>query len=177
MGAPVGFTLLTGGARSGKSATAARLATATGQPVTVVATATAEDREMEERIARHRRARLSTWTTVEEPLDLDQAIIAVDLDHTLVIDCLGLWVTNQISVDDGVILTRADGTARLLEQRCGATIVVTNEVGSGIVPVNAMARRFRDLLGSVNQRFARSADRTLLCVTGGVVPVIGLEDL
>lgn len=171
------FTLLTGGARSGKSTAAARLAGAVGDPVTVIATATAEDAEMEARIARHRADRDTAWTTIEEPVDLDQAIVAVDVDDTLVIDCLALWVTNQIGQDDHDILRRADATARMLEQRPGVTIVVTNEVGSGIVPVNDMARRFRDLLGSVNQRFAAAADRTLLCVAGGVVPVIGLEDV
>ena len=171
------FTLLTGGARSGKSSTAARLAAASTAPVSIIATATAEDTEMEARIARHQADRNAAWTTIEEPLALDQAIIAVDVDHTLIIDCLALWVTNQITSDDDEVLARADGVARLLEQRPGTTIVVTNEVGAGIVPVNAMARRFRDLLGSVNQRFAQGADRTLLCVAGGVVPVVEVEAL
>ena len=169
--------LITGGARSGKSSAAARLAAVTEAPVTMLATATAGDAEMEARIARHQAERDKEWTTVEEPVQIDRALLTIGNDHTLIIDCLALWVTNQLSTSDDNILLRTDETIRLLRFRHGASLIVTNEVGSGIVPVNETARRFRDLLGSVNQRFSSIADRTLLCVAGGVVPVVRLEDL
>ncbi|HBU75708.1 MAG: bifunctional adenosylcobinamide kinase/adenosylcobinamide-phosphate guanylyltransferase [Acidimicrobiaceae bacterium] len=169
--------LITGGARSGKSSAAVRLAAATGVPVTMLATATAGDAEMEARIARHQAERDKEWTTVEEPVQIDRALSTIDNEHTVIIDCLALWVTNQLSTSDDNILLRVDDTIRLLRSRQGVSLIVTNEVGSGIVPVNEIARRFRDLLGLVNQRFSSVADRTLLCVAGGVVPVVKLEDL
>jgi adenosylcobinamide kinase/adenosylcobinamide-phosphate guanylyltransferase len=171
------FTLLTGGARSGKWSAGARRAAATGAPVSVLATATAGDEEMEARISQHQAERDDEWTTIEEPVELDRVLVEIDNEDTVIIDCLALWVTNQLDDTDDEVLWRADDIIRLLRWRQGDSLVVTNEVGSGIVPVNVTARRFRDLLGTVNQRFARGADRTLLCVTGGVVPVVGLEDL
>ena len=132
---------------------------------------------MEARISQHQAERDDEWTTIEEPVELDRVLVEIDNEDTVIIDCLALWVTNQLDDTDDEVLWRADDIIRLLRWRQGDSLVVTNEVGSGIVPVNATARRFRDLLGTVNQRFARGADRTLLCVTGGVVPVVGLEDL
>ena len=141
------------------------------------AAAVASDEEMEARISQHQAERDDEWTTIEEPVELDRVLVEIDNEDTVIIDCLALWVTNQLDDTDDEVLWRADDIIRLLRWRQGDSLVVTNEVGSGIVPVNATARRFRDLLGTVNQRFARGADRTLLCVTGGVVPVVGLEDL
>lgn len=143
----------------------------------MLATATAGDAEMEARIARHQAERDKEWTTIEEPVQIDRALLTIDNEHTVIIDCLALWVTNQLSTSDDNVLLRVDDTIRLLRSRQGVSLIVTNEVGSGIVPVNEIARRFRDLLGSVNQRFSSVADRTLLCVAGGVVPVVKLEDL
>lgn len=171
------FTLLTGGARSGKSRTAVRLAEASGSAVTFVATATPEDDEMVARIRRHRTGRPASWTTVEEPVRLVEVLGALDDHDAVIVDCLALWVTNQLDADDRDVWLRADELADALAARPGPSFVVTNEVGLGIVPVNDVARRFRDLLGSVNQRMAARADRTLLCVAGGVVPVVDLDAL
>ena len=171
------LTVLTGGARSGKSTAAVRLAERSGAPVTFIATATADDDEMTARIRRHQQERPAGWATLEEPVALDRALSTVDADDTVIIDCLALWVTNQLDADDRDIWWRADELADALAARSGDSIVVTNEVGLGIVPVNEMARRFRDLLGAVNQRVATRADRTLLCVAGGVVPVSDLGSL
>ncbi len=171
------FTLLTGGARSGKTTAAQGLAQGSGAPVTLIATATVSDDEMAERIERHRADRPADWNVMEEPVAIEHSLAAVAPDDTVIIDCLALWVTNQLDTDDRDIRRRADEVASTLSKRPGVSIVVTNEVGSGIVPEYPVARRFRDLLGTVNQCFARHADRTLLCVSGGVVPVIPTEDL
>lgn len=171
------FTLLTGGARSGKSTAALRLADRAGRPVTFIATASAGDDEMAARITRHQVDRPQSWTTIEEPVALDRALAGIAGSDTVIVDCLALWVTNQIEADDDEIVRRADELAEALAARPGPSIVVTNEVGLGIVPMNDLARRFRDLLGSVNQRVAARADRTLLCVAGGAVPVESVDSL
>ena len=162
----MGFLLLLGGARSGKSSLAYRLASESGRGVTCVATATAEDAEMAERIARHREERSAAWTTVEEPLDLVGAVRSADREHFLVLDCLTLWVSNLLGAGrspDEVASVAAEAS-RELSQRRG--VVVTNEVGLGIVPANELARTFRDVLGVVNATFAEQAERSLLMVAG-----------
>ncbi len=162
------YTLLLGGARSGKSALAEEMAKARREEVVFVATATAEDDEMAERIALHRRGRPASWATVEEPSDLAAALGRVDADAFVVLDCLTLWVSNLCAegLDDDTVLRRGDELARLLARRPGSGVVVSNEVGSGIVPVDDLARRYRDLLGRVNIGFATHAERTLLVVAG-----------
>lgn len=169
--------LLLGGARSGKSATAVRLAAESGAPVTFIATANAGDGEMAERIGRHREARPPAWKTVEAPLDLLGAVRSAGRSDFLVIDCLTLWVSNLLehgasAVD---IDTAADDVVRELQDR--RSVVVTNEVGLGIVPVNALARQFRDVLGSVNARFAEAAERAVLMVAGRAVDLASVESL
>jgi adenosyl cobinamide kinase/adenosyl cobinamide phosphate guanylyltransferase len=160
------FVLLLGGARSGKSDRAARLALDSGMRVTFIATATAGDDEMSERISRHRSARPAAWSTVEAPLDLVAAVVATPVDQFVVVDCLTLWVSNLlgagVAADD--ILRRAEKVAGELATRQG--VVVTNEVGLGIVPANELARTFRDVLGGVNAAFARCAERSVLMVAG-----------
>jgi adenosyl cobinamide kinase/adenosyl cobinamide phosphate guanylyltransferase len=169
------FVLLLGGARSGKSSTAVRLASDSGSAVTFIATATAGDGEMAERIARHREARPASWRTVEAPLDVLGALEATPDGDFLVIDCLTLWVSNLLG--QGATPTQIDAAAdRIVEalegRRC---VVVTNEVGLGIVPVNELARLFRDVLGSVNARFAASAERALLMVAGRAIELTLVE--
>lgn len=162
----MGFVLLLGGARSGKSALAMRLALESKLPVTVIATATAGDAEMADRIRRHRDSRPRAWTTVEEPIDLLGAIRACAPGDFLVVDCLTLWVTNLLGSGRHVadFAGLADPIVRELSgRRC---VVVTNEVGMGIVPVNELARRFRDVLGFINTRFAEGAERAVLMVAG-----------
>lgn len=163
------LTLLTGGARSGKSRTAVRMAAATGRPVHYVATAEPLDEEMAERIERHRAERPSGWTVHEEPIRVGSVVDGIDTDAVLIVDCLALWVTNQLGRDDGAIVADADALGAGLAARRGPTIVVTNEVGSGIVPAVEISRRFRDVLGSVNQCLAAHADQAYLCVAGRVL--------
>jgi adenosyl cobinamide kinase/adenosyl cobinamide phosphate guanylyltransferase len=169
------FVLLIGGARSGKSVTDARLASDSGSPVTFIATAVAGDDEMAERIARHREVRPPAWRTVEAPLDVLGAVEAASSGDFLVIDCLTLWVSNLLGEGAGATQIDAAGAAvveALERRRC---VVVTNEVGMGIVPVNELARQFRDVLGSVNARFAASAERALLMVAGRAINLAGVE--
>ncbi len=163
------MTLLLGGAASGKSRSAATLAARTGRPVTVIATAEALDDEMAARIARHRRERSEGWSVIEEPLDL---IGAIDRARgATVVDCLTLWVSNLLGDDLGEeeIAERAAAAAKACAARSEPTIVISNEVGSGIVPMNPLARQYRDVLGRVNATFADEADVVALVVAGRAV--------
>jgi adenosyl cobinamide kinase/adenosyl cobinamide phosphate guanylyltransferase len=167
------LTVLLGGARSGKSALAVRLAATALCPTTVVATGQALDDEMAERIALHRSERPSAWATVEEPLDLYRALSAIADEGTVVVDCVTLWVANLLGAGrtDAEVLERAGKVAAQAGERPGRVIVVSNEVGSGIVPGDAMSRRYRDLLGRVNSEFAERAADAFLVVAGRVVPL------
>lgn len=162
----MGFVLILGGARSGKSDRAQRLGLESGRPVTFVATATVGDEEMAERIGRHRAARPSAWATVEAPLQLFDAVRAAPFDDFVIVDCLTLWVSNLLESGQGRddVVRQADCVAAELAGRHGA--VVSNEVGLGIVPASPLARTFRDVLGSVNARFATHAERSVLMVAG-----------
>jgi adenosyl cobinamide kinase/adenosyl cobinamide phosphate guanylyltransferase len=161
----VSLVVLLGGARSGKSALAVRLA---GQQATFVATGAAEDEEMAERIRRHRAERPAGWTTIEEPIALGAALDSVASEEALVVDCLSLWVSNLLAAgwEDAAVEEEAAAAAQQAAARTGSTIVVSNEVGLGIVPANPLARRYRDLLGLVNRAFVAEADRALLVVAG-----------
>jgi adenosyl cobinamide kinase/adenosyl cobinamide phosphate guanylyltransferase len=162
----MGFTLILGGARSGKSDRALRMAVESGLPVTFIATASAGDSEMDERIRRHRASRPLDWTTVEEPIDIVSAAGGAPAADFVIVDCLTLWVSNLLGAGWTAeqVQTAARQAADALASRRGA--VVTNEVGLGIVPANELARRFRDVLGDVNTAFARCADRSVLMVAG-----------
>jgi len=164
------LVLLTGGARSGKSAAAQRLAEAAGTEVTLIATAEALDEEMAERIRQHREARPPSWRTIEEPLDLLGALERVAARETAVVDCLTLWVSNLLGKEaaDAEIVAEAERVAAAAGDRPGRTIVVTNEVGLGIVPFEPETRRFRDLLGRVNTIVSEAAEMTGLLVAGRV---------
>jgi adenosyl cobinamide kinase/adenosyl cobinamide phosphate guanylyltransferase len=163
-------TLITGGARSGKSMQALKLALPY-QRKFFVATGEALDDEMTARIEFHRTTRPPDFQTVEEPVQVVAAIEKLGKSADLVvIDCLTLWVSNLMlrhSADDGPVLAEADRLATALIQAAFASIVVTDEVGSGIVPTDhAESRRFRDLLGWTNQKIAIVADQVLLMVAG-----------
>jgi adenosyl cobinamide kinase/adenosyl cobinamide phosphate guanylyltransferase len=162
----MGFVFVTGGARSGKSELAVRLGREAGTSVTFIATATAGDGEMEERIRRHRSARPVEWSTVEAPLALLPAIEGASADHFLIVDCLTLWVSNLLGAGQSAdaIHGLAGSAAVELARRRG--VVVTNEVGLGIVPANELARTFRDVLGAVNTTFAEHSERSVLMVAG-----------
>lgn len=158
--------LLLGGARSGKSALAVRLAADSGAQVTFIATAVAGDEEMAERIRMHRDSRPAAWKTVEAPVDLVGAIRSAAGDDFLVIDCLTLWVSNLIGMGAGAVEIAAAAEELVGELQGRDCVVVTNEVGLGIVPVNELARSFRDVLGAVNAQLAESAGRAVLMVAG-----------
>jgi adenosyl cobinamide kinase/adenosyl cobinamide phosphate guanylyltransferase len=160
------MVLLLGGARSGKSAMAARLASDSRLTVTFIATAVAGDDEMAERIRAHRANRPATWKTLEAPLDLVGAIRSAGAGDFVVVDCLTLWVSNLLGEGAGSADVDAAAEEAVAALRSRDSVVVTNEVGLGIVPVNDLARSFRDVLGSVNSRFAASADRAVLMVAG-----------
>jgi adenosyl cobinamide kinase/adenosyl cobinamide phosphate guanylyltransferase len=159
------LVVLLGGARSGKSALAVRLA---GASATLVATAVAGDEEMVERIRRHRSERPAAWTTLEEPLALGAALDSIDPEGAVVVDCLSLWVSNLVEAGrvDADIEQEAAVVARQATDRPALTVVVSNEVGLGIVPATPLGRRYRDLLGAVNRTFAAAAERALLVVAG-----------
>ncbi|HEX9776181.1 MAG TPA: bifunctional adenosylcobinamide kinase/adenosylcobinamide-phosphate guanylyltransferase [Actinomycetota bacterium] len=161
-------TVLIGGARSGKSALAIRMARAAGTRVALIATAEPRDAEMAARIARHRAERPADWATVEEPLDLGTALTAVVDDDFVVLDCLTLWVSNamEAGLDDETIGARAAEHAKVAAARPGGGVVVTNEVGLGIVPAHEVSRRYRDVLGRVNAIWCDAADEALLLVAG-----------
>ncbi|MEP6758601.1 MAG: bifunctional adenosylcobinamide kinase/adenosylcobinamide-phosphate guanylyltransferase [Actinomycetota bacterium] len=166
------MTLLLGGAASGKSRTASALAAADGRGVTFLATAEALDEEMAARIERHRLERPSDWTVIEEPLALLVAVELASASDVVIVDCLTLWVTNLLSdgsAGDDDVLARAAAAARACAVRSAPTIVVSNEVGAGIVPMHPLARRYRDLLGRVNAIFAEEASTVALMVAGRAV--------
>lgn len=167
------LTVLTGGMRSGKSRLAVRLAAASGAEVVVLATAEPRDDEMATRIRRHRAERPDGWDTVEEPADLAAALAATPAGATVVVDCLTLWVSNLVERghDDAEVLDHASRAVRLASERRGPTIVVTNEVGGGVIPENPLARRYVDLLGRVNAVWAERAHRAYLVVAGRALPL------
>ncbi|MDX8538131.1 MULTISPECIES: bifunctional adenosylcobinamide kinase/adenosylcobinamide-phosphate guanylyltransferase [Mesorhizobium] len=160
-----GLTFIIGGARSGKSAHAETLVTASPSPWAYIATAEAYDDEMRERIALHRARRGEGWATVDAPLDLAAAIEALPDHQPVLIDCLTLWLTNHMLAERDL-----DAECRrlvdVLSRPRGPWFVVSNEVGLGIVPDNALARRFRDAAGRLNQQVAAVANTVLLMVAG-----------
>ncbi|MEX2223784.1 MAG: bifunctional adenosylcobinamide kinase/adenosylcobinamide-phosphate guanylyltransferase [Candidatus Rokuibacteriota bacterium] len=161
--------LVLGGARSGKSRYALEQASRQGGRVAFLATARALDGDMAARIARHRAERPGRWTTLEEPQDVVAACRRAAAAHDLiVVDCATVWVANLMERgdDDAAVLAAADDLAKLLRERLFSMIVVSNEVGEGVHPPTELGRRFRDLLGFVNQRLASAADRVTLMVAG-----------
>lgn len=165
------FTLITGGARSGKSSFALDLAQQQGgEKVLFVATAEASDEEMRARIAAHRAARPAGWRTVETLDKVAQALKAAPTAPVIVVDCVNLWTAN-------VLMAQTDSAAQEMSRQLDELmewyhardvelIVVTNEVGMGLVPATELGRAFRDLLGSVNQKLASAADDVYLLVAG-----------
>lgn len=186
------FYFITGGGRSGKSAYAEQLAAALDRRVTYVATAEAKDPEMAERIARHRQRRPASWATIEEPRAVASLLERIgQQDQVIIIDCLTLLVTNLIyqdwpsstagadpgespevlppSVTEGIeqaVMAELQRLAEIAHGSHAQVILVSNEVGLGLVPANPEARLFRDLAGWANQMMATRADRALLLVSG-----------
>jgi adenosylcobinamide kinase/adenosylcobinamide-phosphate guanylyltransferase len=164
------LTLVLGGARSGKSRHAENLVQNRPPPWVYIATAQAFDDEMRARIATHRERRPEGWVTVDAPMNVAEAIRAAPPGAPVLVDCLTLWLTN-------LMLAEADlesATKGLLESCAaagGPVVLVSNEVGWGIVPESALGRRFRDEAGALHQRVAAQADRVVLMVAGLSVTV------
>lgn len=169
----VRISLVTGGCRSGKSAYAQRLAESLASRRLYVATCPVTDDEMAQRIERHRLARCERqWQTVEEQLDLAGVLRAHAQYPVILVDCVTLWINNLMyqaeregrRIDEGAVADHVRGVLDGAALCCGNVIFVTNEVGWGIVPENAQARCYRDLVGRANQILAARADNvTLLC--------------
>lgn len=170
---------VTGGARSGKSTFAERLAADAGRPVIYVATLEPLDDEMRLRIARHRDQRPAEWRTIEAPRTVTAAIVSAGDQPCVVVDCLSLWLTNRLLDEAGDDPSAADGERveatldhelqallAAIAARGGPTVIVSNEVGSGIVPATRLGRVYRDLLGRANQAVSRRAERAWLLVSG-----------
>ena len=172
--AGVRLTLVLGGARSGKSKYAESLITALPPPWLYVATAEALDAEMTERIAVHRARRGGDWRTIEAPHDLAGAL-AAPAGAPVLVDCLTLWLSNRM-LAQADIDAETDRLEDALGRRASPLVLVSNEVGLGIVPDNALARRFRDLQGHLNQRIAARADRVVLMVAGLPLTVKGTPE-
>lgn len=170
---------VTGGARSGKSTFAEHLARHSGAAVVYLATMEPGDDELRDRIQRHQARRPASWTTVEEPLAIGEALSATPSGSCVLIDCISLWVTNRlmslgtdepdldaIAALEAALDAEVDALLAAARAREGTTIAVTNEVGAGIVPPYPLGRVYRDVLGRVNQRTSRASDRAWLLVAG-----------
>ncbi len=158
--------LVLGGARSGKSSFAEAEIAVCGLESVYLATSKAFDVEMEERIALHRARRGSGWRTIEEPLALAETLTReLDPGRAVLVDCLTLWLSNLMAADRDVDQAGAALTA-VLEEARGPVVLVSNEVGQGIVPDNALARRFRDAAGRLHQRIAAMAGRVVFVTAG-----------
>ena len=178
----VPLILVTGGARSGKSRFAEqyveRIAEATGRPVAYIATAEALDGEMKERIALHRERRPETWQTYEEPSHVDGLLARLPREAIVLVDCLALLVSNWIvhdELDTSTLTVKMDALCQALCARMSTTVVVTNEVGLGIVPGNALSRQYRDSLGLLNGRVAALSRQVILTVAGIPIDLRKLE--
>jgi len=167
--------LISGGSRSGKSAFAQQMAEQIEGPRLFVATCPHTDPEMDERIRRHQQDRQGRgWHTAEEPLLLVEEIHSCKPGTTVLIDCLTLWINNLMyeaeqreqKIDEDQVVRQAEILGRAAGARQGTVIMVTNEVGSGIVPDNPMARLYRDLVGRCNQVVAWTADQVFLVSCG-----------
>lgn len=187
------FTLITGGARSGKSRFAEFLAAQPHEPVTYIATAQVWDEEMAHRVKKHQEQRPSTWKLIEEPLNIRETLLQLKEDKGIILlDCVTLWLSNLLLAGQGAhpslsneesplasqtdrglyeriepeIIANVQNVARLAKSINPYVIFVTNEVGQGIVPENPLARAYRDLAGRCNQILARSADEVYMVVAG-----------
>jgi adenosylcobinamide kinase/adenosylcobinamide-phosphate guanylyltransferase len=163
------FTFILGGARSGKSSHAVKLAKAQNRKVTFIATCVNYDKEMRERIELHKKSRPAHWNIVEEGRDTGLILNKLkNRDELVLIDCLGLLVSNLLAenLKDSEILKGLRTFAEGIAGSEAPAIVVSNQVGSGIVPGNALARRFRDILGGANQVMAEQADEVIVMHAG-----------
>lgn len=163
---------ITGGARSGKSAFAEKLAHDLAGKRAYIATAQALDPEMAARIEKHKKDRAGAWETYEEPLAVAELLRKLSGRYDVaLLDCLTLWLSNVMAhtEGDGVVVARSDELVSAVKEFSGACIIVSNEVGLGIVPDNPLARKFRDFAGTLNQKMAQAADEAYFTAAG--IPV------
>tara|TARA_B100000029_G_C17397007_1_gene895584 strand:+ start:433 stop:951 length:519 start_codon:yes stop_codon:yes gene_type:complete len=161
------ITLILGGARSGKSRFAEKLATETNLCVVYVATATPSDNEMSLRINNHRKKRSKTWTTVEEPLAIARVIKNHCHNKCIIVDCLTLWITNLLlEPNDDRLSKEKKELMYCLNKTKSDILLVSNETNSGVIPIDPLSRRFCDEIGFLHQEIADIADNVILMVAG-----------
>ena len=169
-----GCMLILGGAKSGKSSFALNVCNSLDRERIFLATAQAFDQEMEERIRRHQAERGSGWRTIEEPINVAETIGSLDSEDTVILlDCLTLWLNNlymEYGEDPEAIDKTIEKLARQLADIRGAVVVVSNEVGMGIVPDNQLSRTYRDTAGYMNQRIASLAGKVVAVIAG--LPIV-----
>lgn len=160
--------LITGGCRSGKSIFADKLASELSHNVVYIATGQGLDEEMRQRIKIHKARRSDRWRTIEAPTDVDKVVSGLKDDSLILIDCLTMLISNYLMERYPVvkIIRKIDALIKTIRQKNFVAIIVTNEVGSGVVPGNRLARDFRDLVGKINQAVAKVADEVYLMVSG-----------
>jgi len=167
------FIFILGGARSGKSSYAMNLAKSVGKRIVFIATCIPSDSEMKHRIKLHKKSRPRTWRVIEEEINIDSALRKAKTGcDAILIDCMGLFISNFMAVEssDKKIEEKVRRVIGQIKKSASDVIVVSNEVGMGIVPDNPLARRFRDLLGRVNQMMAQSADEVIMMYAG--IPMV-----
>ena len=162
---------ITGAVRSGKSSYAVKLAKDQKTVVLFLATCIPADSEMKQRVKKHKNSRPKTWKTIEEPIEIAKVISKLKSNEVLIIDCLTLWVSNLLMANNSKpkIQKYIKDLLTALKKNKGQVIIVSNEVGWGIVPENKLARDFRDIIGTLHQRVAKISDEVYLMVTG--IPV------
>lgn len=162
-----GHVLILGGARSGKTGLGERMAMRAGAKPAYLATAEALDGEMRDRVEMHQRQRQGRFATIEEPLELTREIVKAARSHDVIlVDCLTLWITNLLGANRDVAAAVEELVVTLTQINTARVMLISNEVGLGIVPDNAMARSFRDLAGEAHQRLAEICDDVYLVVAG-----------
>jgi adenosyl cobinamide kinase/adenosyl cobinamide phosphate guanylyltransferase len=145
--------------------------------VVLIATARADDEEMASRVEEHRRRRPTDWKVVEAPIELETALGSAYGRETVIVDCVTLWISNLMAErDDDTISQLVDAAIASMADRAGETIVVSNEVGAGIVPMHPVGRRFRDVQGRANQSFARAANTAYFVVAGKALRLSDVDD-
>lgn len=160
-------SLILGGTRSGKSKLAESLAIKTELAVTVIATATALDDEMRDRIALHRQSRPEDWQTLEEPIALAQTLKShAANDRCIIVDCLTLWLTNLLCNNQQQLLQEKNQLIELVPHLPGTIIFVSNEVGLGVMPTGQLSRQYCDEIGLIHQALANHCDKVILCIAG-----------
>jgi adenosylcobinamide kinase / adenosylcobinamide-phosphate guanylyltransferase len=174
-----GYVVLIGGARSGKSRAAVELAAASQRAVVFIATATAGDDDMASRIANHQAERPATWTTIEAPNAVADAVAMAPGESFVVVDCVTLWASNLLlgGIDEQGIAHAAVELADALAERDGPSVIVTNEVGLGLVPEYELGRAYRDALGRANVALVAQSRRSAFLIAGRAVALHDLDEV